>query len=60
MCSCIYVAERSFDSCRPDLMEAMDNIQAESVEGPPGVRAWVVGIERSAVYRGEFGCSLID
>jgi len=61
MCSCIYVAERSFDSCRPDMMESMDEIQAEILDEPPGVRAWVDGLgERRAHYRGEFGCSLID
>jgi len=41
MCSCIYVAERSFESCRPDMLESMDDIQAETTEDPPGVRAWV-------------------
>jgi hypothetical protein len=61
MCSCIYVAERSFDSCRPDIFEAMDDVQAEVLEEPPGVRAWVPLIgERRAHYRGDFGCHLID
>jgi hypothetical protein len=61
MCSCIYVAERTFDSCRPDMFESMDDIQAEVLDEPPGIRAWIPGIsERRAHYRGEFGCLLID
>ena len=61
MCSCIYAAERSFDSCRPDMMESMDDIQAELMEDPPGVRAFVESFgERHALYRGELGCALID
>lgn len=61
MCSCIYVAERTFDSCRPDMFKSMDDVQAAVLDEPPGVRAWVTAIsERRAHYRGEFGCSLID
>lgn len=61
MCSCIYVAERSFDSCRPDIFEAMDDVQAEVLDEPPGVRAWIPWLgERRAHYRGDFGCHLID
>ena len=61
MCSCIYVAERSFDSCRPDMFESMDRVQAAVLDDPPGIRAWIPGIsERHAHYRGEFGCHLID
>ncbi len=61
MCSCIYVAERTFDSCRPDMFESMNDVQAEVIDEPPGIRAWVTAIsERRAHYRGEFGCHLID
>lgn len=61
MCSCIYVGERSFDSCRPDMLVSMDDIQAEVLEAPSGVRAWVPGLgERNAHYRGDLGCALID
>ena len=61
MCSCIYVSERTFDSCRPDMFESMDNLQAEVLDEPPGVLAWLPWIsERRAHYRGEFGCHLID
>jgi hypothetical protein len=61
MCSCVYVAERSFDSCRPDMMESMDDIRAELTEDPPGVRAFVENFgERRALYHGELGCALID
>jgi hypothetical protein len=61
MCSCIYVGERSFDSCRPDMLASMNDIQAEITDEPVGVRSWVPGIgERHAHYRGELGCTLID
>lgn len=62
MCSCIFVSERSFDSCRPDMMESMDRIRAESVSGAggTGVRAWVPGlfVERFASFESDYGCTL--
>jgi hypothetical protein len=57
MCSCIYVGEREFDSCRQDMPPDMFRVKAEVIEG--GVRAWVTGIvERTASYRPESGCTL--
>jgi hypothetical protein len=29
MCSCIFVGGRSFESCRPDMLPAMDDVHAE-------------------------------
>ena len=59
MCSCIYVDKRSFDACRPDMMPAMDPIDAEVLTAPPGVRASVLlTIERLALYDEELGCTL--
>lgn len=57
MCSCIYVGEREFESCRQDMPPDMFRVKAEVIDG--GVRAWVTGIvERTARYRPESGCTL--
>ena len=32
LCSCIFVAERSLESCRPDMLPVMDRIQAEIID----------------------------
>lgn len=57
MCSCIYVGEREFDSCRQDMPPDMFRVKAEVIDG--GVRAWVTGVtERTARYRPESGCTL--
>jgi len=58
MCSCVFVSDRSFDACRPDMMEVMDDIQAE-VEGT-GVRASVplFLVERLATFDEGYGCTL--
>jgi hypothetical protein len=59
MCSCVYVAERDFDSCRPDIPENMDRIEAALLESEEGVRASVLGIiERKALHRPGTGCTL--
>ena len=62
MCSCIYVSERSYDSCRPDMMEVMDDIQAVVVSEASllGVRASVpiLRVQRLATYEEGFGCTL--
>lgn len=57
MCSCIFVGERPFDSCRQDMPPDMFRVKAEVIEG--GVRAWVTGIvARTARHRPESGCTL--
>jgi hypothetical protein len=57
MCSCIFVAGRSFESCRPDVPESMDRVRAELL--PDGVRGFVPALaERVAHYEPGFGCTL--
>ena len=59
MCSCMLVGERSFESCRPDMMPAMDRIEAELLPDGQGVRAWIPGVgERVARLEAPFGCTL--
>jgi hypothetical protein len=62
MCSCLYVGERSFEACRPDIVEIVDGVRAEvtSVDGSDGVRAFVpvLFVERFASYQPAFGCTL--
>ena len=59
MCSCLFVAERDFDSCRPDLPVDMDRIVAEPLPGRDGVRASFLGlVERVALHRPGMGCAL--
>ena len=59
MCSCVFVGERDFDSCRQDMPPDMFRVKAEVIEG--GVRAWVTGVvERSARYRPDTGCTLYE
>ena len=49
MCSCIFVSERTFDSCRQDMPTDMARVQATPLGGGGGVRAWVTGLaERTA------------
>ncbi len=59
MCSCLYVAEREFDACRSDIPDSMDRIDAEPLEGRPGVRAHTIGLERLAVHTPGAGCRLL-
>ncbi len=61
MCSCVYVAGRSFESCRPDMMEEMARIRSEALSGGEeiGVRAWLPLLaERRARFHEDFGCTL--
>jgi hypothetical protein len=57
LCSCIFVGERTPDSCRPDIPPAMDAIEAEV--GTDRVRAFVPYLgERIARFEPPFGCVL--
>ena len=57
LCSCIFVGGRSLESCRPDVPESMDRVQAELL--PDGVRAFVPGFaERIARHEPGYGCTL--
>ena len=61
MCSCVYVAGRSFESCRPDMLEVMAQIRSEPLDAADetGVRAWVPLLaERRATFHEDFGCTL--
>ncbi len=59
MCSCMFIGQRSFASCRPDMLESMDPIEAEVLPGGDGVRAWVPLLaERIARHEAPFGCTL--
>jgi len=59
MCSCMLVGNRSFESCRPDLLPSMDQIEAELLPDGQGVRAFVPLIgERVARHQAPFGCTL--
>jgi hypothetical protein len=59
MCSCIFVGERDFDSCRKDMPPDMFRVHAEVLGDHSGVRAWVTGIaERTARYTPDTGCTL--
>lgn len=59
MCSCVFVAERDFTSCRADMPPDMVRVQAEVLAGERGVHAWVPGIaERTARYTPDTGCTL--
>ena len=59
MCSCIFVAERGFDSCRSDMPPDMAPVRAAALEGSPGVEAWIPGIaRRTARYSPGTGCTL--
>ncbi len=57
LCSCVFVGERSLASCRPDLPETMERVEAEL--GADRVRAFVPYLaERIARYEPPFGCVL--
>jgi hypothetical protein len=57
LCSCVFVGERSLESCRPDIPPTMDRIQVEL--GADRVRAFVPYLtERIARYEPPFGCVL--
>jgi hypothetical protein len=57
VCSCMFVGGRSLESCRGDVPESMDRVQAEVLEA--GVRGFVPGLaDRVARYEPGFGCTL--
>lgn len=59
MCSCIFVDEREYASCRPDIPPSMERVEAEVLTTPPGVRAVVRFLaEREARYSPDTGCTL--
>lgn len=59
MCSCIFVAGRSFESCRPDMLPTMDRIQAAILPSGEGVRAWVPLVAKRVARReAPHGCTL--
>jgi len=61
VCSCVFVAERSYESCLPDLMPIMSQIRSEvvDIDGHSGIRGWVPFLsDRVAVHRPDLGCAL--
>ena len=61
MCSCVFVAGRSYASCRPDMLPVMDRIQSEIIErdGLDGIRGWIpLFADRTAIHTPGLGCSL--
>lgn len=57
MCSCVFVGERSLESCRADVPTSMDRVQVEL--GEDRVRAFVPGLgERIARHEPPYGCVL--
>jgi hypothetical protein len=61
MCSCVFVAGRSYESCRPDMLPVMDRIRSEIIErdGLEGVRGWIpLFADRTAIRTPGLGCSL--
>jgi hypothetical protein len=59
MCSCIFVAGRTADSCRPDMPESMDGLHATLLEDGEGVRTSLFGfVERVARHHAGSGCTL--
>lgn len=61
ICSCVFVAERNYESCLPDLLPIMDTIRSEVVEvsGRHGVRGWIPALaSRTALHTPGFGCAL--
>jgi hypothetical protein len=59
MCSCIFVAGRDTDACRPDMPKSMDDLQVTPLEDAKGVRASLFGIaERVALHHPGSGCTL--
>ncbi len=61
VCSCIFVAERSYESCLTDMLPIMEPIQSEVVksQGKNGVHAWIPALaDRMALHTPGLGCSL--
>ena len=59
-CSCIFIAGRELESCRQDMPEMMDSIEAEVLREERAVRAFSTGLgERIARYATDGGgCTL--
>jgi hypothetical protein len=61
ICSCVFVAGRSYASCLPDMLPSMGRIQSEVLEldGQNGARGWIpLFADRTALHTPGFGCSL--
>jgi len=57
VCSCVFVGDRSLESCRADVPASMDRVQVEL--GSDRVRAFVPALtERIARHEPPFGCVL--
>ncbi len=58
VCSCVFVAERSLDSCRADMLPQTDAVNVEVLAD--GVRSSLPLLEtRTARYRPGLGCTLL-
>jgi hypothetical protein len=59
VCSCMFVAGRPYESCRADVLPAMDRVEAEVLEEPHGVRGFVtLFASRTATWEPRTGCTL--
>ncbi len=61
VCSCVFVAGRSYEACLLDMLPAMDVVRSEVVEvaGKKGVLASVPLLaNRTALHTPDFGCAL--
>jgi hypothetical protein len=59
VCSCMFVAGRSLESCRADVLPSMDRVQAAVVESPHAVRGFVpLFASRTATWEPRTGCTL--
>jgi hypothetical protein len=59
VCSCMFVAGRPLESCRADVLPAMDRVEAEVLDDPHGVRAFVTLFAwRTATWEPRTGCTL--
>jgi hypothetical protein len=59
VCGCMFVAGRSFESCRTDVLPAMHRVAAEVLDEPHGVRAFItLFASRTATWEPRTGCTL--
>ncbi len=61
VCSCVFVARRSHESCLLDMLPMMDPIRSEiiAIEGKQGVHASLPLLaDRTALHTPGFGCAL--